>query len=149
VRGQMLLLQAKPGLVRKIILRRDHYLIPRSDGQIVVGSTVENVGFDKNTTDQAYDELRRFAIELVPELRHAPVVRHWAGLRPGCGNGIPCIGPHPEIRGLYINAGHFRNGIVMAPGSAELLAALINGEETPVDARAYSIVSAERLAVEC
>jgi glycine oxidase len=147
IRGQMLLLQARPGLVSSIIMRDSRYLIPRSDGQIVVGSTIENAGFDKSTTDQAYAELRGFAIELITELANAKVVRHWAGLRPGCGDGVPFIGPHPDIRGLYINAGHFRNGIVMAPASAELLAALINNEQTTLDCRPYcqdhpSLVSA-------
>ncbi|MBN1378665.1 MAG: glycine oxidase ThiO [Gammaproteobacteria bacterium] len=139
VRGQMLLLRARPELINRIILQENRYIIPRSDGQVVVGSTVEYVGFDKSTTDQAYSDLRRFAIELIPELTKATVVRHWAGLRPGCGNGIPFIGPHPEIGGLYINAGHFRNGIVMAPASAELIAGLINGEDNVIDASAYSL----------
>jgi glycine oxidase len=137
VRGQMLLLQARPGLISGIIMRDNRYLIPRSDGQIVVGSTIEYAGFDKSTTGQAYAELRGFAIGLITELANAKVVRHWAGLRPGCGDGIPFIGPHPGIRGLYINAGHFRNGIVMAPASAELLAALVNNEQTALDSRPY------------
>ncbi len=139
VRGQMLLLHARSGLMNKMVLSDNRYLIPRNDGQIIVGSTVEQVGFDKSTTNEAFAGLRKFATDTVSELANARVIRHWAGLRPGCGDGIPYIGPHPHIEGLFINAGHFRNGIVMAPASAELLAGLINGEQPKKSAIAYSL----------
>lgn len=138
VRGQMLLLQTRPDLLGKIVLQDNRYLIPRNDGRIVVGSTVENAGFDKSTTDLAFGELKQFAVERISKLHNARILRHWAGLRPGCGEGIPYIGPHPSVDGLYINAGHFRNGIVMAPASAELLAALINGEQPEIDSGPYN-----------
>ncbi len=139
VRGQMLLLHAGSALLNKIIISDNRYLIPRNDGQIIVGSTVEQAEFDKSTTDQAFAELRHFASATVARLANARVIRHWAGLRPGCGDGIPYIGPHPEIDRLFINAGHFRNGIAMAPASAELLAGLINGEQPDESAIVYSL----------
>ena len=129
VRGQMLLLRTDPGSLRHMVLSAGHYLIPRRDGRILVGSTLEHTGFDKTTTPQAEADLLRFATELVPALARAPVEHHWAGLRPGSPHGIPAIGRHPSLSNLFINTGHFRNGVVMAPASARLLADLLLGRE--------------------
>lgn len=129
VRGQMLLFQAEPGSLQHMVLAAGHYLIPRRDGRILAGSTLEYTGFDKTTTPEAEAELLRFAGELVPALARAPVEHHWAGLRPGSPHGIPAIGRHPALRNLYINTGHFRNGVVMGPASARLLADLLLGRE--------------------
>jgi len=125
VRGQMLLYRGKPGLLKHVVLHRGHYAIPRRDGHLLFGSTMEDVGFDKTVTEQARQELERAAQALIPALAEVPLERHWAGLRPASPNGIPYIGTHPQIEGLYINAGHFRNGVVMAPASARLLTDLI------------------------
>jgi glycine oxidase len=86
-----------------------------------VGSTLENAGYSKQTTSQARQELFRAACGIAPELAGYPVIRHWAGLRPASPDGIPFIGEHSEISGLYLNTGHFRNGVVMAPASVQLL----------------------------
>jgi glycine oxidase len=137
VRGQMLLFHAAPDQVRHIVMRGDHYLVPRRDGRVLVGSTLEYVGFDKSTTAQAYETLHVAATALIPALVHCPVEHHWAGLRPGSAEGIPMIGEHPERRGLYVNAGHFRNGIVTGPASARLLADLILGRQLCVDPAPY------------
>jgi len=123
--GQMLLLQTPPGLVSRIILHQNRYLIPRRDGHLLVGSTLENVGFDKRTTDEARSSLWQTACALVPGLAACPIVQQWAGLRPGTPDGIPYIGPHPQIAGLYLNSGHFRNGIVLSLASTRLLADLV------------------------
>ncbi|MBI5451179.1 MAG: glycine oxidase ThiO [Gammaproteobacteria bacterium] len=143
VRGQMLLFRARPGLIRHIVLDQGHYLIPRRDGRVLVGSTVEYVGFDKQTTTEAFDSLRAMALATVPALADAVIEQHWAGLRPGSVDGVPIIGTHPGLAGLYINSGHFRNGVVMAPASARLLADLITGNQTIVDPRAYQPRSLE------
>jgi glycine oxidase len=140
VRGQMVMLQGQPGQLNHIVLQGSHYLIPRADGQIIIGSTVEETGFDKSTTDSALIELTGFIHQLAPSLATLPVIEHWAGLRPGCGQGIPYIGQHPQIKGLYVNAGHYRNGIVMAPASAELLADLISGQNPAIDPQPYSLL---------
>jgi len=137
VRGQMLLFHAEPGLVRHIVLKRDRYLVPRRDGRILAGSTLEYVGFDKSTTHEAYDELHAAALAMIPALANCSVERHWAGLRPGTPQGIPVIGEHPRRRGLYINAGHFRNGVVTGPASARLLVDLILGRAPCVDPAPY------------
>lgn len=139
VRGQMLIIKAQPGLLSRIVLKDGHYLIPRADGQIIIGSTLENAGFDKSITEQGLQELRAFANELMPALEDMPVLHHWAGLRPGCGEGIPYVSEHKDVKGLFVNAGHFRNGIVMAPAAAELIAALLTNEAAQVDARPYAL----------
>lgn len=127
VRGQMILLRSRPQTVSRIVLHRSRYVIPRRDGRVLVGSTIETAGFDKSTTEAAREALLGFARERFPALADAPVEGHWAGLRPGAPGGVPFIGNHPRINGLYLNAGHFRNGVVLAPASAELIADVILG----------------------
>ncbi|MFO1418282.1 MAG: glycine oxidase ThiO [Methylotetracoccus sp.] len=131
VKGQMLALEAAPDLLTHIVLSGDRYLIPRRGGVLLAGSTVEHVGFDKSTSESACRELRAFAESMLPELAGAALLRHWAGLRPGSPNGIPFIGRHPTIECLYFNCGHFRNGFVMGPASARLLADLLL-ERSPI-----------------
>ena len=121
VRGQMIMFEAHPGLLRHITMHGDYYLIPRQNGLVLAGSTLEYTGYNKETTQDAREVLKEKAISLVPALSSYKIIKHWAGLRPGAPDGIPFIGEHPEIRGLYVNTGHFRNGVVMAPASAQLL----------------------------
>ena len=141
VRGQMILFRASPGQLQRIVLQKGHYVIPRRDGRVLVGSTMEEVGFDKMVTDEARDDLAQVAYEMVPALADVPMERHWAGLRPGSPNGVPFIGAHPKIEGLFINAGHFRNGVVMAPASARLLADIVQNRPTVVDAAPFALGS--------
>ncbi len=138
IRGQMLAFAGEPDWLRRIVLSRGHYLIPRRDGEIVAGSTLEDVGFDSRATESARAELAAAADALLPALARAPVTDHWAGLRPGSDDGVPTIAEHPRLTGLWLNAGHFRNGIVTAPASAEMLAALVAGEEPALDPAAYA-----------
>jgi glycine oxidase len=130
VRGQMIMFEAPPGLLRHITMHNDHYLIPRQNGLVLAGSTLEYTGYNKETTQAARDELRDKAISLVPALSGYKIIKHWAGLRPGTSAGIPFIGEHPQIRGLYLNTGHFRNGVVMAPASAQLLLDCVLGRDS-------------------
>ncbi len=125
VRGQMILFCAKPDQIHHLTLFRERYVIPRKDGRVLIGSTLENAGFDKRTTAEAKEELYRAAFELFPLLKRTPIEDHWAGLRPASPSGIPYIAPYPEIEGLFINAGHFRNGLVTGPASARLIADLV------------------------
>lgn len=133
VKGQMLLLQGPPGTLPHMVLGPDHYLIPRRDGHILAGSTLEYLGYDKTITEAARELLLSRARALVPALAALPVVKHWAGLRPGTPGGMPIIGPHPRYAGLFVNTGHFRNGVVLAPGSARLLADLLLGRSPDLD----------------
>lgn len=137
VRGQMLLFRAAPGSLRQIVLQNGTYLIPRDDGHILAGSTLEEVGFDKGVTAEAKARLMAEAARLLPLLGNAELVRHWSGLRPGSPGNVPVIGRHPEIENLYLDSGHFRYGVTMAPGSARLLADLLLGRTPPLDVAAY------------
>jgi glycine oxidase len=137
VRGQMILFRAKPGQIRHIVLDGGRYVIPRRDGRTLVGSTLERVGFDKSTTESALAELRAAAVRLIPALGDCPVEHHWAGLRPGSPTGIPCIARHPSIRNLYMNAGHYRNGVVLGPASARLLADILLERPPLLDPTAF------------
>ena len=140
VKGQMLLFDALPDTLDKMVLDGDRYLIPRRDGKILAGSTVEDIGFDKVTSEQAKQQLYQFATELMPDLKRYPVCHHWAGLRPGSPQGIPYIGLHSQISNLGINVGHFRNGLVMGPASAKLLADLILQRPTELNPAVYALV---------
>jgi glycine oxidase len=139
VKGQMLLFDAKPETLSNMVLDDDHYLIPRRDGKILAGSSVEHCEFDKNTTSEIKDKLYSFATKLLPNLKDFPLIDHWAGLRPGTKQGIPYIDKHPEIKNLAINAGHFRNGLVMGPASAQLMADLILDRQPCVDPEPYRL----------
>ncbi|MGB5737433.1 MAG: glycine oxidase ThiO [Thiohalocapsa sp.] len=125
VRGQMIQFYAKPGQIRHVTLFRERYVIPRRDGRVLIGSTLEEAGFEKHTTAEAKEELYRIAIDLFPLLKRTPIEDHWAGLRPASPSGIPYIGPYPGVDGLFVNAGHFRNGLVTGPASARLVADLV------------------------
>lgn len=140
VKGQMLLIKAQPGVVRRIVLSEGRYVIPRIDGHVLVGSSLEKTGFEKNITDQARMSLADFAYHLIPQLKEYPIVNHWAGLRPGSPMGVPFIGAVPVHNNVFVNAGHFRNGVVMAPASARLVADLMLGIEPEIDPAPYQIV---------
>ncbi|MFN4289447.1 MAG: glycine oxidase ThiO [Permianibacter sp.] len=137
VRGQMLLFAAHEHRLRHIVLRDGRYLIPRRDGRILCGSTLEHVGFAKVTTEEARASLLQSAYAIMPSLRDVPIELHWAGLRPGSAGGVPCIGRVSGWRNLWVNAGHFRNGIVLAPASARLLSDLLLGRSTAIDPEPY------------
>lgn len=137
VRGQMILFNGPAGLLRRITLHEGRYAIPRRDGRIVFGSTLEYTGFEKCTTQEALEDLRQSAVALLPVLDDLPIEHHWAGLRPGSPDGVPVIGVHPELSNLHICAGHFRNGVVLGPGSARLLAQQIDGQRAEIDATPY------------
>lgn len=141
VRGQMLVFAAPPQLLRRIVLQGRRYLIPRRDGHVLVGSTLEHTGFVKQTTTEAREDLYNFATGLVPDLAECEVAKHWAGLRPGSPDGVPYIGEHPHLRGLYFNTGHFRNGVVLGLASARLLADLICARPPIVDPAPYALES--------
>jgi glycine oxidase len=138
IRGQMLLYRPPPGVLQQIYFQDDFYLIPRRDGHILAGSTLEDVGFDKSTTVEAAGELHRKAEALLPALRDRQPIRHWSGLRPGSSDNIPVIGRHPALKNLWLNTGHFRYGVTMAPASSRLIASLLAGETPFMDGSPYT-----------
>ena len=137
VRGQMLLFKLSPGILRNIVLRDGAYLIPRQDGHILAGSTLEWTGFDKSTTQAARQNLLAFASGILPALNEQSLVMQWSGLRPGSPGNLPLIAALPDYDNLFVNSGHFRYGVTMAPGSALLLADLIEGRQPAIDASPY------------
>lgn len=138
VRGQMVLFKAEPDLLQRMVLHQDRYVIPRRDGRVLVGSTVEDTGFEKQTTQEALAELKAAAYAMVPALERFPVEHHWAGLRPGSPTGVPYVGEHPHIRGLFVNAGHYRNGVVLGLASTRLAADLMLGRPPILDPAPYA-----------
>jgi glycine oxidase len=137
IRGQIQLFKANPGLLGCVIRQNGIYLVPRHDGHILVGSTLEDVGFDKNTTAEAQALFIERATEILPQLKEADLVRQWSGLRPGSPDNIPTIDRHPRLGNLYINSGHFRYGLTMAPASARLLGNILARREQPIDVSPY------------
>ena len=140
IRGQIICYQTEPGYLPHIIVRDGYYAIPRRDGLVLVGSTLEDVGFDNRVTRRTRRELVQAAKRLLPGLEQFKLVHHWSGLRPaGVGTRLPFIGPHPELKGLYLNTGHYRNGILLAPGSARLLVALMLERQPIVPSRPFAV----------
>ncbi len=142
VKGQMIMFKGEPGLIRRMVLADGHYIIPRRDGRVLDGSTLEHTGFDKSITEVATVELRQAAIEIIPSLAGLSIERQWAGLRPGTAQGIPYICGHPDIEGLYINAGHYRNGVVLGAASARLMAELLLEQTPSIDPSPYALDAA-------
>jgi glycine oxidase len=105
----------------------------------LIGSTLEEVGFDSSTTQAASTELQATAVEILPALADIEIEVQWAGLRPGSPAGVPYIGQYPDVNGLYLCSGHFRNGFVLGPASARLAADLVLGNDPVVDPEPYKI----------
>ncbi|ALO46775.1 glycine oxidase ThiO [Pseudohongiella spirulinae] len=137
VKGQMLLYRLDKRYINSIILTQGRYLIPRLDQHVLVGSTLEPGGFEKTTSRDALDSLRQSASAMLPVLAHQPVIAHWAGLRPGAPDGTPFIGALPAFTNLFVNAGHYRNGLVLAPASARLLADILLGRPPDIEPQPY------------
>lgn len=136
VRGQMLSLAG--GRLEHAIAGPEVYLVPRGDTTIV-GSTFEYVGFDSHTTETAIERLRGEACAMVPDLADARIADSWAGLRPVTPDGLPIIGPDPEIPSLIYACGHGKNGILLAPITGECVAALAGGTSAPIDLDLFSV----------
>ena len=140
VKGQMLRVRAPHAMISPylgpIVVRSEEvYAVPRVDGTVVIGATVEQAGFDRSVHDEDIARLRALAAGLVPELRQAPEVERWAGLRPGTPDGLPVLGRTGER--TFVAAGHFRNGILLAPGTARLIGQLLTGAQSSIATSAF------------
>lgn len=140
VKGQMILYKCASDFLSCMVLAKGRYAIPRRDGHVLIGSTLEHEGFDKTPTQTALESLKASAVELLPALADAQPVAHWAGLRPGSPEGIPYIGRVSGFDGLWLNCGHYRNGLVLAPASCQLFADLLLGREPIIDPTPYAPV---------
>lgn len=138
MRGQMLCLEGHDFEVQSVVMNRDCYIIPRQERVMLIGSTVEDSGFDTATTAEARDHLMTMAMKFLPGLTGRESVKQWAGLRPDTTRGYPYIGALPGLDNIFVNAGHFRTGLVSAPAAADLLAAMLTGSEPVLPPAEYA-----------
>ena len=137
-KGQALYLQPKrAGLLEHVVTAPEIYLVPRSSGKIFAGATVEDVGYDKTVQPTTIQEFHAAAARLIPELKDATVIETWAGLRPGSPDNLPLLGATPTP-GVFLASGHFRNGILLAPVTARIIADLVTGKRPTADISAFS-----------
>jgi glycine oxidase len=133
IRGQALLYQSNPKFLNHILFSPLAYLVPRMDGRIYVGSTLEEVGFDKSTTSSGLELLKRGALRALPGLSEVLMDDSWAGLRPGSPDGWPFLGKLPEWEGVWLAAGHFTHGLLLSAATGQLIAQDILGETPSAD----------------
>ena len=136
-RGQIVELETREPLLRRVIVGPSCYLVPRDDGRVLVGSTLEFVGYRREVTALAVRNLLGAAIEIAPSLADASLTRTWSNFRPYTSRGTPLIGP-TEVPGLILATGHHRNGILLAPITAEIVCALVTGTQPPIDLAAFA-----------
>ena len=142
IKGQMLAVVSKRNLVRHVLRSPDVYIVPRSDGRILIGASVEDVGYDKRVVPETIHRMHRAAIKLVPALADARMLEDWAGLRPGTPDGLPILGS-TQTPGYYVATGHYRDGILLTPITAIIMGQIIAEEIPALDLRAFA---AERFA---
>lgn len=147
VRGQMLALRSKAMQLRRVLRSEHGYLVPRRDGRIIAGSTTEEAGFAKHTTPEGIRNVLSAALELVPDLADAEILESWAGLRPGTPDDLPILGP-TGIEGLLAATGHYRNGILLAPVTADLVRDWIIRGKVDADVRRFSPARFDTAAVD-
>jgi glycine oxidase len=141
VRGQMVCFDSTgspPALARHVIYSPRGYLVPRRDGRVLSGSTTEHAGFDKTVTAAGVHSILSNAMEISSRISDLPLGEVWAGLRPRAQDSLPVLGPTDEIRGLMFATGHYRNGILLAPISGELIAGAIVDNVVSPDLNAFS-----------
>lgn len=132
MRGQMLAVRTVPRAVNQVIYGHHMYVVPRPDGETLIGATVEDIGFRKEVTLAGLEELVQAGRHIAPGIMHESVVRTWAGLRPGSPDGLPLVGPVDGLRGLVLAVGHYRNGILLGPLTGLLLKQLlVDGIRSP------------------
>jgi glycine oxidase len=138
VRGQMLCFKPGQQIAHHVIYSNRGYLVPRRDGRLLAGSTSEHVGFDRRVTDAGVSLIKSMACEIAPTLDGASLADSWAGFRPRALDDLPVLGSHPEIEGLFYATGHYRNGILLAPITAETMADMLSGKRSGPSHEAFS-----------
>lgn len=138
VRGQMLCFEMNPRLIRHVIYSRRGYVVPRLDGRLLAGSTTEHAGFNKCVTAAGINAITTNALEITSAVENLPLVDSWAGLRPRAEDDLPVLGACEEVRGLFYATGHYRNGILLAPLTGELIAEQIATDVMPPELQAFS-----------
>ncbi len=138
VKGQMLSV-AMPvrNLIAHVIRTPEVYLVPRSDGRLLIGATLEEAGYDKRVDPDTIHRLHRAALALVPALKGARILEDWAGLRPGTPDALPILGA-TSVPGYFVATGHFRDGILLTPVTARAMAQVVGGEKCTYDLKPFS-----------
>jgi len=145
VKGQIVLLKGEPGVMRHIIKHDDAYFVPRQDGRILVGASMERVGFVPGTTEEVVQSLLQAMRRIAPGLQHCDIERSWMGFRPGSPDGLPYLGPVAAMPGLWVASGHYRNGVALAPVTAHLMSRWMLGQVPDEDMWPFRV---ERMAAQ-
>jgi len=124
-------------LLRHVVRTPEVYIIPRSDGRMLLGATVEEAGFDKRVDPDTVQHLHRAATAVAPEIGHMRIHDAWAGLRPGSPDGLPILGA-TSLKGYYAATGHYRDGILLAPITALLMSQVLTGQKPEFDLERFS-----------
>jgi glycine oxidase len=139
VKGQMLCVVApQRGILQHVVRASEVYLVPRSDGRILIGATVEEAGFDKRVDPAEIRLLHQEATKFLPQLREAKMLEAWAGLRPSTPDDLPILSA-TEVPGYFVATGHFRNGILLAPITAQLMGELVRGQQPELDISSFAL----------
>ena len=139
VKGQIVLLKGKSGVMKSIVKHDDAYFVPRADGRILIGASMEFVGFERGNTKQVTDQLMASVQKIAPGLKDLPVEHQWMGFRPGSPDGLPFLGDVPNVKGLWVASGHYRNGVALAPITAEVMSRKILGESVSLNCSDFSV----------
>lgn len=137
VRGQMIATETRPPVFRRVVFGAGGYVVPRPDGRVLCGSTIERVGFERGITFGGMADVIEKATKIAPSLRKAAIVEHWSSFRPGTPDGLPLVG-ETKLENLFLASGHYRNGILLAPLTAELIADAMAGKPASRQAEALS-----------
>jgi len=144
VKGQMVCFaMPRRDVLRHVVRSPEIYLIPRSDGRLLAGATVEEAGFDKRTVPETIQRLRQAAIVMLPALEQARVLEDWAGLRPGTPDSLPILG-ETGVAGYFVATGHFRDGILLAPVTAQIMGRGVTGQDAGFDIAPFSVARFEK-----
>lgn len=139
VKGQIILLADKPGILKHIVKHDDAYFVPRLDGRILVGASMESAGFRRGNTVSVVYSLLSALRRILPGLEYAEIERQWTGFRPGSPDGLPFLGPVPARPGLWVACGHYRNGVALAPVTARLISRWMMGREPEQDMSMFRV----------
>jgi len=129
VKGQIALLKTAPNVLNRIVKHHSAYFVPRQDGRILVGASMESVGFKRGTTHHEIQKLLVAIKHVLPDLANAEIEHQWMGFRPGSPDGMPLLGEVEDIQGLWVSSGHYRNGVALSPISADIMSHWILGEK--------------------
>ena len=138
VRGQIVCFETRPGVLRSSIFSPRGYLVPRRDGRILAGSTMEEAGFDKSVTLAGISKITRGAFDMVPSLGELPFREAWAGLRPAIRDFMPVMGASPSIPNLFYATGHFRSGILLSAITGEIISDMIHSRNPSIEVAPFS-----------